>query len=68
MAFTRACSEKTKGNGFKLRKGRFRLDTSKKFSTMRVVKYWKRFSREVVDASSIGVFKLRLAGALANLI
>jgi len=33
---------------------------------MRVVKHWHRLPREVVDAPSLGTFKLRLDGALSN--
>ena len=36
--FSRACSEKTGSNGFKLKDGRFRLDIRKRFFTVRVVK------------------------------
>jgi len=64
--FTRACNDRTRGNGFKLKEGRFRLDT--RFFTMRVVKHWNWLPRAVVDAHSLAVFKARLDGAFSNLV
>jgi len=65
---SKACCNRTRSNGFKLRKSRFRLDISRKFFTMRSVKHWNRFPREVAEALSLETFKARLDGALSNLI
>ncbi|KAK4819608.1 hypothetical protein QYF61_008303 [Mycteria americana] len=66
--FSGACRDRTRGNGFKLKEGRFRLDKSKTFFTLRMVKQWPRLPREVVDAPSLETFKVRLDGALSNLV
>lgn len=36
---TRACGDRTKSNGFKIKKGKFRWDIRKKLFTMRVVRH-----------------------------
>jgi len=66
--FSRACHDRTRSDGFKLREGRFRLDRRKTFFTIRVVKHWNRLPREVVEAPSLETFQARLDGALSNLV
>ena len=47
--FSWACCDLTRGNGFKLKEGRFSLDVRKKHFTMKLVRHWTRFPREMVD-------------------
>ena len=64
--FSRDNSDRTRGNGFKLKQGRFRLDIRKKFFT--IVKHWTGLPRQEVEAPSQQTFKTRLDRALSNLI
>ena len=66
--FTGTWSNRTRGNGFKLKEGRFRLEIRKKFFTQKVVRHWNTLPREIVDVPSLEVFKARLDEVLSNLV
>jgi len=66
--YSKACCNRARGSGFKLKEGRFRLDIRKAFSTMRVVRHWHRLPRKVVAAPSREVPNASLDRALSNLV
>ena len=61
--FSEACGDRTRGNGFKPREGRFRLDIRNKSFIVRPWRHWNRLPRGCcpeVDAPSLETFKARL--------
>ena len=64
--FSRFCCDRTRGDGFRLKEERFRLDIKKKFFTLQAVRHWSRLHREVLDAPSLEIFKARLYGTLSH--
>ena len=66
--FIRVCCDRTRGNGFKLKKGRFRFNVRQTSFTISMLGHWNSLSRDVVDTPSLETFKVRLDQALSNLI
>jgi len=66
--FAQSDNDRTRGNGFRLKEGRFSLEVRRKFFTERVVRCWNRLPREVVDAPFLEGFMARLNEALGSLI
>jgi len=57
--------DRTRGNSFKLKKQRFRLDIRKGFFTVRIVEHycpegWHKLPRGVLEAPSLEALKSRL--------
>ena len=59
-------SDRTRGNGHKLKYRKFQLNETMNLFTSRVTEHWNRLPREVLESPSLEIFKTCLDEVLHN--
>ena len=66
--FSVLCSNRTRGNGHKLKHKMYSMNTTKNFFTLKVTEQWNMTIREVVASPSVELFKTHLDASVCNLL
>jgi len=61
-------SDRTRGNGHKLKQRKLQLNRRKNFFTLRVTEPWPRLPREAVESPSLEIFQTHLDAVLCILL
>jgi len=61
-------SDRTRGNGHKVKQRKFRLKMRKNFFPRRVTEHWNRLPGEAVESPSLEIFQTHVAAVLCSLL